>query len=261
MLLLAASPLASAAPKGSPVADPLEAPRRDPNDAPYMKPRNGGARPDGTRVYKAEHSPLYGHRKRFRFTLKPLYASLRAAMLGRSDSPLNPKRGLGAGLDADVPVWRPIWLRVTASYSGHLLPQEFSRDEDEAFVLTAPRGTLHIGHVAAALLYTMDRGRMKPILEVGLGPLWARGPQGVLDGQRGQPCLSDNRCDFGLSCDPSDSVCRPSTTFVVHGGLGLDVEVTKRTTVGAGLRYFAFLSNPQAYPVYLQAALRFGLRF
>jgi hypothetical protein len=241
--------------------DPLEAPRRDPNEAPFMKPPHGGAAPDGTRVYPAEHGPRWGHRHRVRLTLSPIYASVRRPFLGRSDSPLDPNRGGGAQFDVDVPVWRPIWLRLTGSYSGHRLPAAYLRNDDGDLQQTAAAGTLHIGHAAAALLYTMDRGRLQPTLELGLGPMWARTPKGVLDGQTGQACLGGSTCDFGLVCDTAQNVCRPAATFVVHGGAAVDVEMTEHLAVGLALRYFALLSDPQVYPVYLQAALRLGLRF
>ncbi len=241
--------------------DPLEPPRRDPNTAPFMAPKHGGASPDGTRTYANEHGPRWGHRDRVRLTLSPLFASLRTPLAGRSDSALDPHRGAGAQFDVDVPIWRPIWLRMSGAYSGHRLPAASARNEDEAFEPTAAAGTLHIGHAAAALLYAMDRGRLQPMLEVGIGPMWARTPKGVLDGQPGQACLGGTVCEIGLSCDVEANVCRPATTFVVHGGVSLDVEVTRRTSVGLGLRYFALLSNPQVYPVYVTAALRFGLRF
>lgn len=243
--------------------DPLEPPRRDPNDAPFLNPRYGGASNDGARVYPGEFGPRWGHRDRVRLTLSPIFASLRIPLAGRSDSPLDPNRGGGAQFDVDVPIFRPasLWLRLTGSYSGHRLPAAYARDEDDALQKTAAAGTLHIGHAAAALLYAMDRGRLQPMLELGLGPLWARTPQGVRDGQPGQACLSGDLCEFGSTCDVAANVCRPSTTFVVHGGVGLDLEVSRRASVGVGLRYFAALSNPSVYPIYLQAAMRFGLRF
>lgn len=256
--------LASAAPTHAdvkePTADPLAAPRRDPNDAPFLNPRAGGARADGNRIYDADHSPKYGNRQRFRLTVKPLYASLRVALAGRSNSALDPKRGGGLGLDVELPVWRPVWFRVTGSYTAHDLQREFSRNEDGDFVLSAPKGRLHIAYAAAALGYTMDRGRLQPTLEVGLGPMWARGPRGVQNGQVGQACIGGNACEFGLACDTAANVCRPATTFAVHGGLGLDLELGRRWSLGAGLRYFAFLSSPAAYPIYLQASARLGFR-
>ncbi len=245
----------------APGDDPLEPPRRDPNDAPFMRPLRGGASPDGARVYDADHSPRWGHRDRFRLTLSPLYASLVTPLAGRSSSPLNPHRGGGVGLDVDVPIWRPLWLRLTGSYSGHRLPAASARNSDGEFEPTAAAGTMHIGHAALALLYAMDRGRLQPMLEVGLGPMWARTPEGIRDGQPGRACLAGNICELGLQCEPVENVCKPATTFAVHAGVGLNLEVTHRTSVGVGLRYFALLSNPQVYPVYLQAAIRLGLRF
>ena len=243
--------------------DPLEPPRRDPNDAPFMNPRQGGASADQARTYEAQHGPRWGHRDKVRLTLSPIFASLRIPLAGRSGSPLDPNRGGGAQLDVDVPIFRPasLWLRVTGSYSGHRLPPAFARDDEDALQKTASGGTLHIGHAAAALLYAMDRGRLQPMLELGLGPLWARTPQGVADGQPGQACRSGNLCELGSTCDTAANVCRPSTTFVVHGGVGVELEVSRRASIGVGLRYFALLSNPSVYPVYLQAAMRFGLRF
>ncbi len=226
-----------------------------------MKPKHGGATPDGRRVYGARFDPRFGHRDRVRLTLSPMFASLRTPLAGRSDSALDPHRGAGAQFDVDVPIWRPLWLRMSGAYSGHSLPAASARDEDDELQPTAAAGTLHIGHAAAALLYAMDRGRLQPMLEVGLGPMWARTPDGIRDGQPGQACLGGTVCEIGLKCDVQANLCRPATTFVVHGGVSLDVEVTRRTSVGVGLRYFALLSNPQVYPVYVTAVVRLGLRF
>lgn len=241
--------------------DPLDAPRRDPNEAPFLDPLHGGASADGNRTYEGRHEPRWGHRDSVRLTLSPIFASLRVPLAGRPSRALDPFRGGGAQFDVDVPVWRraSLWMRLTGSYSGHRLPDAFARDSDDELQRTAAAGTLHVGHAAFALLYAMDRGRLQPMLEAGLGPLWARTPKGITDGQPGQACLSDDVCEFGSICD--GDVCRPSTTFAIHAGVGVEVELTEHTSVGLGLRYFALVSNPQVYPVYIQAALRLGVRF
>jgi hypothetical protein len=56
-------------------------------------------------------------------------------------------------------------------------------------------------------------------------------------------------------------MCRQGTLFAINVGAAFDVQVTHRFVLGAGVRYFAFVSNPGALPVYLHGSLRLGLRF
>src|SRR5690606_5740965 len=108
--------------------------------------------------------------------------------------------------------------------------------------------------------YAFDFGRVLPIIDVGLGGLWVVTPQGVADGQRGRTCTSNSQCDVGLVCD-ADNTCRVSPVLDLNAGLVVDVRVTEHLVLGAGFRYFAFLTAPADFPIYLQGSLRLGLRW
>jgi hypothetical protein len=67
-------------------------------------------------------------------------------------------------------------------------------------------------------------------------------------------------CDTGLACS-SENLCRVGLTPQLHAGFSLDVLLGDRFAVGGELRYFALLTAPMVYPVYLLAALRASIRF
>lgn len=238
---------------GSP--NPLTPPTRDPNDAPFMPTPGGGAQTEGRRAFDRTFagSPA---RQRFQLTARPLFASFRSAFIGRPF----PQRGGGMGLDLDFTFRRPLRLRLTGSYSAHPLSDQYVRNEEMDLVQTAAKGLLQTGHAAAAIVYEMDFGRVVPLLELGAGPVWVKPPPGVVGGQLGQECQGGNVCDFGLTCG-ADNVCQSQPLLTLHGGLGVDILLTRHLTLGAGVRYFAFLTAPAVFPIYLQVALRLGARF
>jgi len=196
-------------------------------------------------------------RPRFRLTLEPFYAAFRAPFIGRS--PVDLLHGGGVGLIADVTLPWALGVRLRSSYSGHPAPAAYEL-RDGTPVLVAPPGTIHNVEVAGALLYAWDIGRVAPVLELGVGGLWIRSPEGVQAGQREQPCTADHQCEIGLSC-AADLVCRPSARATLHFGLAVDVAVHRRWSIGGGFRYFAWISAPGTFPVYLQASLRATTRF
>jgi hypothetical protein len=263
--LTATPPEAWAAPHAPPAErgpkdDPLAPPRRDPNEAPFMKGPAGEARPDGTRSFDPDFAEGEDSRRRFQLTLTPLFASFPIAFVGRRTALTDPTRGGGAGLDLDIRIYRPFWLRFTGTYSGHPVPDVYGRDANGVSVRTAHRGTFHAGYVGAGVVYAMDYGRVLPLIELGPGVMFLRGPEAVQTGQMGGECR-EGSCDAGLRCVPEQNVCQPWPVMTVHFGLAVDFMVNARWSVGLGLRYFASLTAPANYPIYLQAAARLGVRF
>lgn len=238
-------------------APPAKETPRDPNDLPPLPPPNGQPRPDTLRL-DPDYADPGSLRRRFQFTLLPTYAALDLPFLGRTiDRPL-PGGGLAA--EFDVELYAPFFFRVTGSYTAHPVEDEFTRNDDEQLVQTAAGGHIQVGDAGVSLLYAMDTGRLVPMLDVGLGALWLVTPDGVQSGQMGQQCREGGVCDSGLVC-AADNVCRQGTTFEVHAGLAIDVLLGDRWAIGAHFRYFALLTAPAAFPIYLHGALRLSARF
>jgi len=239
-----------------PVAAAEGAPPRDPNDVPLLADPEGQPAQDARRR-DVDHTSAASRRQRVVLTVAPAYASFRLQFLGR---PQVPVRGVGVLVAAHVPLWRPLGLRVTASHTVHPLRDEFTRDEDDAIVQTAGAGLLQATHAGISATYTLDLGRVVTTLDAGGGGLWMRSAAAVQDGQFGGTCLPQGVCDTGLVCS-ADNVCRAGLNPQLHGAFSLDVLLGDRWAVGGELRYFALLSAPMVYPVYLLAALRASVRF
>lgn len=232
------------------------APPRDPNDLPPLPD------PEGQPVHHAlrrdvDHTSSASRRSRVVLTAAPVYASFRLQFLGR---PQIPVRGAGVMVAAQVALWRPLGLRVTASHTMHPVRDEYARGDDDALVQTAGAGLVQATHAGISATYTLDLGRVITTIDAGGGGLWMRSPAAIQDGQLGAACLPQGVCDTGLACG-SDNTCHVGLTPQLHGGFSVDVLLGNRWAVGGELRYFALLSSPMVYPVYLLAALRASLRF
>lgn len=241
-----------------PVAVPTAhgAPPRDPNEVPLMADPEGQPAQDARRR-DVRHVTPASSRRRVVLTAAPAYASFRLPFLGR---PQVPARGAGVEVAAQVALWRPLGLRVTASHTVHPLRDEFARNDEGEILQTAGAGLLQATHAGLSATYTLDLGRVVTTLDAGVGGLWMRSPPAIQDGQLGGTCLPQGVCDTGLACS-ADNMCRPGLNPDVHGGFSVDVLLGDRFALGGELRYFALLSAPMVYPVYLLAALRASLRF
>lgn len=229
----------------------------DPNEAPRMAAPNGQPQPDSQRR-DVDHTSSRSSRRRFMLTTSPLYASFRLPFIGRAQVPV---RGGGFGLTAQIPVWRPFGFRADVAHTVHPVADRFVVDEEsEDIDQTAARGNVQATHAGVSATFTMDIGRVIPSLFAGVGALWIRSPPAVVDGQLGGTCRSQGVCDTGLACG-ADNVCRVGTTPQIHGGAAVDVLVLDHLAIGAQVRYFALLSAPTSYPVFLTAGLRASVRF
>ncbi|MBL4686161.1 MAG: hypothetical protein JKY37_16325 [Nannocystaceae bacterium] len=230
----------------------------DPNDAPPMRAPHGQPQHDQA-IWRAPLTDRSGRRRRVALTLQPAFAAWRLAFIGR---PTRPIRGLGVIADLDVQVWRTLWLRVSASHTVHPLEAAYTRDEenDDEIVKTAASGMLQSTGVALGAAYAFDLGRVLPLIEAGVGGFRLSTPTAVQDGQRGGECLSDGTCDAGLRRGAS-ATCQIGVLPELHAGLGVDVLLAQHWSVGAGLRYYALLSAPGVFPIYLTGTARLGVRW
>jgi opacity protein-like surface antigen len=220
--------------------------------APAGQPQTDDRRKDGPWATGASS------RRRLALAVTPLFAVYRLAFLGRTPAPV---RGGGLAVDLDVLIYQPVSVRVTASYSAHRLQDAYTIDGDNPPKLSARGGTLHTLDFGGAVVFAMDLGRARPLLEAGIGGMMVRTPDAVQDGQRGGVCLDGGGCDVGLACAKSENICRQSVIPRLHAGAGIEVFLSDRWTVGASIRYYALLLAPTVFPVYLQAGLRVGVRF
>jgi hypothetical protein len=228
----------------------------DPDAIPPMRAPYGQPRHDSHR-FRFPSAPVDARDRRIALTVLPMFASFRVPFIGRPAAPI---RGGGVGLELDVLMWRPLWLRATVSHTAHRGEDAFTRNDDDALVQTAGRGAIQATHAGLGLAWGLDFGRVLPLVDVGVGALWVRSPKAVAEGQMGGACRSDGSCDTGLRCGIGN-MCRVGTIAEVHIGLAIDVLVARRFSLGAGLRYFALLSAPTNLPLYLTVALRAGIRF
>lgn len=180
------------------------------------------------------------------------------AFLGRNARPL---RGVGVGADIDALLAGPVGVRATASYSAHPVRAEYDVPDDGAPTLRANAGVIHTIDFGGAVLFAMDTGRARPTLEAGLGATIMRTPGFAQDGQFGGACLSGGGCDVGLVCAAEQNVCRQGIMPRAHAGAALEIMLGDRWSIAATVRYFALLTAPTVFPVYLQAGLKVIARF
>jgi hypothetical protein len=249
---LAAVPSPAAA--GSPPA--IRRPADPDASTPRMRAPGGQPQTDDRRV-DVDHAGGWSSRRRVQLGILPLYSAYRRAFLGR---PAGPIRGGGVGLDVDIELFAPVWLRASASYTAHPVQKEYTVADDESIVLSANAGTIHTAGAGGGIVFAMDLGRVMPILEAGAGIMLVRSPAAAVDGQRGGACIEGGGCDFGLVCS-ADNVCRQGVVPEVHAGAGLDVLLRDRWTLGAMIRYYALLTAPTVFPIYLHAGVRLAVRF
>ncbi|RMH00168.1 MAG: hypothetical protein D6705_00925 [Deltaproteobacteria bacterium] len=234
---------------GDPPGDPYEA--VPPMAAPFAQPEATARRRLADDLARAPAT-----RRRIAFSVLPLYAAAVLRLAGRDRFVFH---GGGAAAEVDVPIVRNLWLRVFGQVSGHPLRESLEREDDDVKV-TAPSGTLAIYGGTAGLAYALDVSRMMAILDVGLGLSWLRTPKGVRDGQRGMPCSAGGACDPGLACTAA-GICEMRPASMAAAGLSAEWLVGRHASVGITVRYYAFVTNLQAFPVYLVAAARWGIRF
>lgn len=230
----------------------------DPDSATPMMRAPGGQPPDDRRRWGTSWASDASSRRRIALSLAGLFASYRLGFLGRKARPL---RGGGVGTDLDIEIFAPVGVRISGSYTAHRLEDEHDDPEDAPPTLSAKKGTLHTFDLGGAVVFAMDVGRVRPVLEAGLGASVIRTPSAAVDGQRGGTCLAGGGCDIGLVCATAENVCRQGVTPRAHAGAAVEFMVGDRWLIAAMVRYFALLTAPTVFPVYLQAGVRVGVRF
>jgi hypothetical protein len=251
-ILCALGPAAMA--RGAPNPDEMPPPPRDPDETPYMKAPAGQPSQTPEARLKRPYSP----RKRFQITVLPVYAAFNLDFIGR---PRETIRGFGAALEVDLQLYDFLWLRAQGSHTMHPVEDEFVQESDgDPAVQVARSGMIMGSNAGLSLVYAMDLGRFMPLIDAGVGAMFITTPEAIQDGQMGGACRNDGSCDMGLTCG-SDQICRMGVVMEAHLGLGLDVLIRERLTVGAHVRYHALLREPAVFPVYLMGALRLALRF
>lgn len=195
---------------------------------------------------------------RWGISIEPVFSAVFTQFQGRTST--RPIRGGGIGLNVDAWLTEIFGLRLTASHTMHPLEATYVTEDDET-QLSARRGVLHSSHIGLGVLYGLDIGRVRPSLELGIGGTLFISPTGVQPGQRNQACRDDGSCDLGLRCDVAVQQCRPTPLAGAFGGASVDVAIHHRFSVGAAIRYFTFLTNPGAFPVYLHGAVRLLAKF
>jgi hypothetical protein len=252
--LAGSSTSAQQPPQDDPFAEPAP---RDPDDSPFMAAPNnqlgtwsaGRTRPL-TRGFDDDH--------RVMLSVVPTYAAIHVGFIGRGAGPF---RGGGVALELDVRVVRWLFIRVFASHTVHPVFDESALDDESGEVVPlASAGLLQATNPGGSIVYALDIGRFVPRVDVGAGMLFVRSPQAVQSGQWGGECRQGGVCDLGLSCN-ADDICRPAPQPEFHAGIGLDVLLGQRWSVGVAVRYYALLQAISELPIYLHGSLRLSARF
>ncbi len=256
-------------PRSRPAAPPEEIPPeppRDPNDRAFMRAPNNQPQPLRMRT-SPDLRRGYSSVRRVAFTAAPLFASFRLPFQGRPDTqptaagrPAGRTHGAGLGLELDVQLIRWIWLRAQGSYSVHPVAEGRVQDKDMKTVITAADGTIRTLGFGAGPVIALDLGRFLTMIEGGVGGLRVAPPGGVEAGQLGKACTQAGACDVGLRCG-ADNKCQQGLIPELYFGAAIDLLVRKHISLGAQFRYYALLTAPGKFPVYLVGGLRIGVRF
>ncbi len=231
---------------------------RDPSDAPFAAPP-GGQLPNFSAGRASRLTRRFEPTRRIAFSILPTFAVVRGPTYGRSGDRL-----LGAGFqtELDLRIARPLMLRVSGSLTAHPVEARFNSDGSSKI---ANGGNYVGGAVTVPLVYLIDIGRITPTLEVGPGVTWFSGPEGILNGTRGQTCRvgegGGGECEIGLRCDATDFVCRPGPTPTLAAGVGIDVLLGAHFAAGASARYWVLFNDIENFPFYFFVALRGTVRF
>jgi len=241
-------------------------PPRDPNDLAFMRAPNNQPQPLRPRT-SPDLRRGYSSVRRFAFTAAPLFASFRLPFAGRPDSqpsaagrPAGRTHGVGLGLELDVQLLRWMWMRAQGSYSVHPVGEGRALDKDMKTVITAADGTIRALGFGVGPVIALDLGRFLTLIEGGVGGLRVAPPGGVQTGQLGKACTQEGACDVGLRCS-ADNKCQQGLIPELYFGAAIDLLARRHLSFGAQFRYYALLTAPGKFPVYLVGGLRVALRF
>lgn len=260
------APATRPAGKPDPAGEIPPEPPRDPNDLAFMRAPNNQPQQQPPRT-SPDLRRGYSSVRRFAITAAPLFASFRLPFAGRPDSqpsaagrPAGRTHGAGLGLELDVQLIRWMWLRAQGSYSVHPVGEGRVLDKDMKTVVTAADGTIRALGFGVGPVLALDLGRFLTLVEGGVGGLRVAPPGGVQEGQLGQACTDAGACDVGLRCGAGNK-CVQGLIPELYFGAAIDLLVRRHLSFGAQFRYYALLTAPGKFPVYLIGGVRVAVRF
>jgi hypothetical protein len=109
--------------------------------------------------------------------------------------------------------------------------------------MVAPAGPVSAFAAMVGVAYTLDVIRLNPSFEAGIGLLGVRGGANFDAGPKGS------------------AIVAPSTAFGIQLGFAIDYLVNRHLSIGAVVRYHAFLTDITRIPVYLYVGPRVTARF
>ncbi|MGB1701220.1 MAG: hypothetical protein ACPHRO_14785, partial [Nannocystaceae bacterium] len=197
----------------------------------------------------------------FQLTVVPQYAAIKVPLVAREPGV---QHGGGAAIQAELRALRWLFIRLFTSYSAHPVDEVSGEESSERQNVIANAGLYQATTFGASLAYPIDLGRVVSTVDVGGGGMLMSSPEGRVDGQRGQPCLSGGVCDFGLACGPQGT-CQTSVVPQFSLSLAIDVLLGVRWSLGAEIRYFGLLSSvsegANGLPQLLTLGFRLGARW
>lgn len=229
---------------------------KDPNDAPYLPAPRGQLSqrpPPEAQIIARKPWP----QRRVTLTLAPTFARLKQPMIGRRA----PFSGVGWHLEAEVALVE--WLTVHAgwqrAYFGVPATGELEAKGNKNRP-TAARGWLRWQDFSAGLRYIIDSGHLLPHIEAGAALAGLQSPGGIQEGQSGQKCAPDKRCDSGLVCNTQSKTCEAKLTPLAFVGVGAEYLIGRYFGVGALLRYYLATTSGVAQMNFSPLQWNFQLR-
>lgn len=240
-----------------PKPDPLESAPLEMDRDPFLPAPQGQVR---TRLAPARPVIATEHdqARRVALTLSPVVGGLKLPLAGRTGS----RFGFGWSLDTEVALKPWLWLALGwqrlhyFAYAESKPKPQSTRTEP-----LASRGWTRWEDLSLGIRYAIDDGKIRPIVEAGLGYTNLAQPPGVADGQSEQKCGANNQCGPGLSC--VENRCQASAFPSAYIGVEAQWLLARYFSLGACTRYYAAwmpktgITFPAQWIVSVRASLRY----